>query len=154
MVLLAGCATSPDGSDFDVTLVNVRGGADGGGVGEAALTFTVHIQNASPESAVLTGASHRIYLNGLYLGQGLSNEQVDVARLATAQQEVTVFLSTFKLARAGYRVYRQQNVDYQVRSTLYTLEGGRSRRRTVTHEGTLDLRGLNLPPLPPGSPPL
>ena len=145
-----GCSTAPETEDFEVTLVNLSSPGDrGGGIGEADLAFTIRLQNATPEAVVLTGGAHKIYLNGVYLGQGLSNERVEVPRLATTTAELSVHLSTFKLARALYGVYRAQKADYRIVSTLYG-----ERRTFRTHkEGSIDLHGLNLPPPPPGAPP-
>lgn len=144
---LTSCASGPGPEEFEVTLVNVASQqAGGGGVGEAALTFTIRLQNAMPEPIVLTGGAHKIYLNNVYLGQALSNERVEVARLSTATEDVTVRLSTFRLARALYGVYRSQRVDYRVASTLYAETEGKSRRFRAERVGTVDLSGLNLPP--------
>lgn len=143
-----GCALRPETEDFDVTLVNLVSEGSGGGVGEAALRFTIRLQNATPEPVTLTGSAHKIYLNDVYVGQALNDARVEVPRLGTVTQDVTVHLSTFKLARAFYGVYRTQRASYRVTSTLY---GTRSTLRT-RKEGSLDLQGLQLPP--PGNPPV
>lgn len=147
----AGCALAPETEDFEVTLVNLvsNGNGNGGGIGEAELTFTIRLQNATPEPVTLTGGAHKLYLNGVYLGQGLSNERVEVPRLGTTTGNLTVHLSTFKLARAFYGVYRSQKADYRVVSTLY----GEHHTFRTRKEGSIDLHELNLPPPPPGTPP-
>jgi LEA14-like dessication related protein len=148
-----GCAAWPDTEDFEVTLVNVAQGREmGGGLGEATLTFTIRLQNASPSPVTLTGGAHKLYLNGVYVGQGLSNERVEVPRLGTRTENLTVHLSTFKLARAVYGIYRAQKVSYRVASTLYGDATGRSRTFRTNKEGEVDLSGLNLPPPPAGVP--
>ena len=68
----------------------------GGGVGEAALNFTIRIENATPDAIVVGGGAHRIYLNGVYVGQGLNNERTEVPRFGTVTQNVAVHLSTFR----------------------------------------------------------
>jgi LEA14-like dessication related protein len=141
-----GCALRPETEDFDVTLVNLASDGNGGGVGEAELRFTVRLQNATPEAVTLTGSAHKIYLNGVYVGQALSDARIEVPRLGTVTQDVTVHLSTFKLARAFYGIYRDQRAAYRITSTLY---GTRSTLRT-RKEGSIDLHGLQLPP--PGTP--
>lgn len=143
-----GCALRPATEDFDVTLVNLVSEGTGGGVGEAALRFTIRLQNATPEPVTLTGSAHKIYLNDVYVGQALNDARVEVPRLGTVTQDVTVHLSTFKLARAFYGVYRSQRASYRITSTLY---GTRSTLRT-RKEGSIDLQGLQLPQ--PGNPPV
>ena len=83
-----------------------------------------------------------IYLNGVYVGQGLSNERVDVPRLATTTQQVTVNLSTFRLARAAYRIYDTHKADYRVESTLYAVKGTGTRRIRARKDGVVDLDEL------------
>ena len=148
LMLGTGCALGPETEDFDVTLVNLVSEGNGGGVGEAALRFTIRLQNATPEPVTLTGSAHKIYLNDVYVGQALNDTKVEVPRLGTVTQDVTVHLSTFKLARAFYGVYRTQRASYRVNSTLY---GTRSTLR-ARKEGSIDLQGLQLPP--PGNPPV
>jgi len=137
-LVIPACAVRPDTEDFDVTLVNVAPGETSGGVGEASLRFTIRLQNANPQPVSLTGSAHRIHINGVYVGQALSNAQTEVPRLGTITEEVTVILSTFKLARALYGVYRDQSASYRITSTLY---GSNSTFRT-RKDGSIDLRAL------------
>ena len=61
LALLPGCASlRPETEDFDVTLVNLASEGGGAGVGEAALRFTIRLQNATPEPVTLTGSAHKI----------------------------------------------------------------------------------------------
>jgi hypothetical protein len=47
----AGCATPQDDGTFDVTWVNITAPrVGGGGIGDAALNFTVRLQIGSPEA--------------------------------------------------------------------------------------------------------
>lgn len=142
---LASCAAGPDPEDLEVTVVHVASSpAGGGGLGEVALTFTLRWQNARPVPVVLTGGAHRVHLNGVYVGQALSADRVEVPRLSTATQEVTLRLGTWRLARALSAVYRSQQVDYRVTSTLYAEEGGRNRRFRTERHGTVDGSALHL----------
>ena len=141
--LLTGCATTRDDGDFEVTLVSIRSAS--GSEGEVQLAFTLRLQNASPAPITVDGAAHKIYLNGIYIGQGLTNERIEVARLATATQQVTVNLSTFRLAWALSKVYRTQQANYRVESTIYAAEGGSTRRIRAHKEGAVDLNELAVP---------
>jgi LEA14-like dessication related protein len=145
VLVLAGCATMQDDGDFDVTLVKVDSAH--GTEGEFQFVFTLRLQNASPTAIALDGGAHKIYLNGVYVGQGLSNERVEVPRLATTTQQVTVNLSTFRLARAAYRVYNTHQADYRVESTLYAVKGAGTRRIHAHKEGTVNLDAF-VPPTP------
>lgn len=145
-LLVAGCATVPEEDVFDVTLVNISAPQDGGGgVGEAAMTFTIRIQNASPEPISVEGGAHKIYLNDVYVGQGLSNERVEVPRFGTTTQDVAVHLSTFRLARSFYGMFRSHTVSYRLASTVHAEQGGRSRRFKAAKEGVVNVDELRQP---------
>ncbi len=145
LLLLAGCSTVQDEGIFDVTLVNISAPRDGGGIGEAALNFTIRIQNASPEPVAVNGGAHKIYLNGVYVGQGLNNQTVEVPRFGTVTQEVSVYLSTFRLAHSFYRMFRSHTVSYRLASTVYGDQGGRSQKFRATKEGKVNVDELAAP---------
>ena len=138
--LAGGCASLSEG-DFDVTVVNVNSAT--GSEGEVQLVFTLRLQNATPEAITLEGAAHKLYLNGVYVGQGLNNERIEVPRLSTVTQQVTVNLSTLRLALAAFDIYRAQKADYRVNSTLYATGKLGTRRIRAHKEGAVDLAGLN-----------
>jgi LEA14-like dessication related protein len=131
----SGCATVQDDTDFDVTLVKVD--STHGAEGEVEFVFTVRLQNATPDPVVIRGAAHKIYLDGVYIGQGLNGDTIEVPRLGTVTQQVTVHLSTFRLARAAFRIYSSHQVAYKINSTLYG--SGSSRTRRLSKEGAVDL---------------
>lgn len=138
--LAGGCASLSEG-DFDVTVAHVNSAT--GTEGEVQLAFTLRLQNATPEPIVIEGAAHKLYLNGVYVGQGLSNERIEVPRLSTVTQQVTVNLSALRLARVAFDVYRSQKASYRVESTLYSAGKLGTRRLHAHKEGAVDLAGLN-----------
>src|SRR6185295_9985932 len=86
--LLCSCATFQPGEGIDVTLVNVRLGETT--VWETTAYFTIRVSNQTPEPLILNGSAHEFYLNGLYIGQGLSGETLEVQRLNSVTQEINV----------------------------------------------------------------
>lgn len=138
-LLVVGCATMPDTQDFEVSLVSVKPGEVT--PWETTGYFTVRLQNAGPEPVTIDGAAHKVYLNGTYVGQGLSGERVEVPRLGTATQTITVHLKNFTLARKLYRSSQTLQANYKVQSTLYPLSasGGRGRTIRASKEGSIDL---------------
>ncbi len=142
----AGCATPQEDGSFDVTLVNITAPRDGGGgIGEAALNFTVRLQNGSPEALKVTGGSHRIYLNDVYVGQGLSNQETEVPRLATTTQDVAVHLSTFRLARSFHRMFASKTVSYRLESTVFVDRGHHTAKLKASKAGTVNVEELMAP---------
>jgi len=142
----AGCATPQEDGAFDVTLVNITAPRDGGGgIGEAALNFTVRLQNGLPEALKVTGGSHRIYLNDVYVGQGLSNQETEVPRLATTTQDVAVHLSTFRLARSFHRMFASKTVSYRLESTVFVDRGHHTSRLKASKAGMVNVEALMAP---------
>jgi LEA14-like dessication related protein len=152
--LWAGCATVQDEGAFDVTLVNISSPRDGGGgVGEAALNFTIRLENATSDAIVVEGGAHRIYLNGIYIGQGLHNERIEVPRFGTVTQDVAVHLSTARLAWSFHRMFQSHVVSYKLTSRVQGAQSGRTKTFKAAKEGTVNVDELTAPasgPLPTG----
>lgn len=142
-LLMGGCASFIPDEDFDVTLVSVSSGEVQ--PWETTLVFTVRLQNAKPTPVTITGAAHKIYLDGTYIGQGLSNEKVTVPRLGDATAQVTVRIKNYTLARKLYDASQNQKISYEVRSSLYSESGGTIRAR---RDGTLDIKDFQAPAAP------
>jgi LEA14-like dessication related protein len=136
-VLICSCATFQPREDIDVALVNVRLGETT--VWETTAYFTVRVSNASPEPLTVNGSAYRFYLNGLNIGQGLSDERLEVPRLSSATQEVPVHLRNLSMATRIRPILESRAIDYRVDSTLYLGDSNWPRRCRVAREGRLAL---------------
>lgn len=136
-VFLSGCAGLQSRDGLEISLVNARLSTPT--VWETTAHFTVRVINERPEPLVLDGSVHRIHLNGAYIGEGVTNERLEVPRLSSATQEITVYLRNVRMATRLRSIVDSQAVDYRVDSTLYLAGDGRSRRCRVAQEGRLAL---------------
>ncbi len=125
---------------------------------ETTAVFTLRVSNESPAAVQFNGEVHKIYLNGLYVGKGLSDQTVTVPRLGTATHEVTVHLSNLALATRLKAILESQGFDYRIHSTFYG-ESWFSRMRSE-NAGKLELKDFtpslettNAPASAPGAPP-
>lgn len=134
---LGGCASLSEESPVDILLSNLAPGT-GGGVGDLALRFIVRLENASPDPVVVDGGTYKIELNGIYVGQGLSNERIEIPRLSSTTVTVPVHVSTVRLMGSLYQVLQSNQVRYRLDGTLYVVRGGSSRRYRATREGQVD----------------
>lgn len=105
---------------------------------ETTADFVLRLSNDSPEAQKFTGSVHKLYINGLYVGKGLSDQSIEVPRLGTVTQAVTVHLNNLALATRIKAVIEARSFDYKVQSTFYG-DSMFSRRRSET-SGRLDLK--------------
>jgi len=134
VTLACGCSRQTPG--LSVNLANVR--FDAVTVFETTATFTLRLNNETPKPMKFTGGAHKIYVNGLYVGSGLSSEPVEVPRLGSLTQPVTVHLSNIAMATRIKAVIESKSFEYRVKSVFYG-ESRFSRLRCVS-EGRLDLK--------------
>jgi LEA14-like dessication related protein len=133
-IFLAGCTTLQQ--PMSVSMVNVQ--FSNATVFESTAVFTLRINNENPEPLILEGGVHKIYLNGIYVGEGLSNQNLEVPRLSSAVQTVVVHLNNLRLATRIKPVIESQSFDYRISSVFYTSQP--KTRSHVTSEGRLDLK--------------
>ena len=146
-LLLCSCATFARREGVQVSLVNLALGE--ATVWETELRLTVRIQNELPEALVVDGAVHKVYLNGTYIGEGLSNERLEIPRLSTATQNVTVYLRNISMLTKLRGIIDAQAVDYRMTSLLYTESQGRYRAERTAR---LDFKDLQPSPATPNKP--
>lgn len=145
-LLLAGCGGSPGPS---VSLVTVK--FEKATALETTATFTLRLSNEAPEARQFTGSAHRIYLNGLYVGKGLSDSTIDVPRLGTVTQDITVHLSNLALVTRIKAIIENERFDYRIQSTFYGK--GLFSRMNSTAEGRLELKDFTPTETNTNSPP-
>lgn len=146
--LLGACATGRLAKSVEVSLVNLR--FDQVTPFETTATFTIRVQNQSPEALRLDGAVHKVYLNGVAVGSGVCAEPLELPRLSEGVQTVSVHLRNLAMARLLRDIIEARRVDYRLHSVLYAQHGGGSTRVKVSRAGALDLKDFQ-PSRPAGS---
>lgn len=144
VVLLCGCSRE-DGPA--VSLISVR--FQDATVLETTATFVLRLSNEQPEPVTFNGGVHKIYLNGLYVGKGMSDQSLSVPRLSTVTNNITVHLSNLAMATRIKSVIESKRFEYRIQSTFYG-QTWPSRSRSVS-EGVLDLKDFTPTPETPSA---
>ena len=121
LLLLNGCATPTRDPDIEVSLANLR--FSEATLTETTLDFLVRIDNATPETMTLQGGVHRLYINGAYLGKGMSGDAIEIPRFGSVTQPVKVHLSNLRMAGRIRQIMDSQSVSYRLQSQVYTARG-------------------------------
>lgn len=137
---LGGCASLRHGSDvLSVNLVDVRPLESH--AFESSLVLAVRVTNSGPEPLRLSGARHRLTVNGRELGIALNAESVEVPGLSTVVQEATFNLSHLALIPLANELRREPVAVYKIESKLFG-GGFLSRGFEVRESGRVDLSAL------------
>lgn len=137
--IFSGCATGPQ-PNLEVSVINLQ--FANATLLESQLSVEVRISNSGPEPVVVDGGAHKLYLNGHYLGQGLTSEKVAVPRLGSAVQTVELNLQNLRFAPLLRELAAKQVFSYKIESTVYVERGGRTRSVQTQSEGMLDITAL------------
>jgi len=133
---LVSCAATridtPDVSLVDVRFTNVS-------LFETTLSADVRILNPNDRPIRLRGAVHRIRLQGIEIGKGLSDSALEVPAFGTALQRVDIHLSNLRMLTRVKGILNSEKVDYRIDSTLSLKDEFGSQKHRMSHEGTLDL---------------
>jgi LEA14-like dessication related protein len=145
VVLLCGCASR---SGPSVSLVNVRF-ANVTAL-ETTAIFTLRLSNEKPEPIQLSGAVHKFYFNGRYVGDGLTGASIEVPCLGTLTNDVTMHLSNLALTTRFKTMIESRSFDYRIQSVFHG--GDKSSRMRTKSEGRLDLKDFTPTPTPANVP--
>jgi LEA14-like dessication related protein len=132
------CSTLQQPEGIDVALVNVR--LNEATLWETTAVFTVRISNETPEPITIDGSAQKFYLNGIYVGEGLASERIEVPRLNSTTQEISVHLRNLAMATRIRPILEQRAMDYRMDSTLYVVNGSRSHGCHLVREGRVSLQ--------------
>lgn len=144
MMLACGCATTPEEPTLEAGLANLR--FSQATLFETVAVLDIRLENLAPEEVRVTGASHRVAVNGVKLGRGMTGETLTVPRLGSALQPVEFHLRNLSVARTLHELSRSRTIDYELESTLYVQRAGGSERAIrVRRSGRLDLPTGSVP---------
>ena len=113
--MICGCGGSAPGPA--VSLVNLR--FEDATAWETTATFTLRLDNESAQPVKITGGVHKIYLNDLYVGKGLSDKTVEIPRLSTLTHEVQVHLNNLALATRIKSIIESEGFSYRIASVFH-----------------------------------
>lgn len=137
--LAAGCATAPEEPVLEAGLADLR--FTGVTVFETTAEVSIRLDNLTPEGLEVTGGSHRLRVNGIALGRGVTGETIPLPRLGSAIQPVAFHLKNLSMAKWLQEMGQTRVVEYELESTLYVAKpGGRERTIRVNRSGRLDLQ--------------
>lgn len=144
LLSVGGCASAPEEPLLEAGLANLRFASVT--LFETTAVLDFRLENLAPQDLQVTGASHRVTVNGLKLGRGMTGESLTVPRLGSAVQSVEFHLRNLSLARSLHGLGRQGIVDYELESTVYVARaGGGERSMRIRRTGQLDLATLSGP---------
>lgn len=98
--------------------------------------FTVRLANENPDPLVVSGGVFRFYLDGVKVGKALSSETVEVPRLGTATQRVSLHLNNVALITRLASLMEQPQLDYEIRTRLFVEGSYGTRRLSFADAGT------------------
>lgn len=107
---------------------------------QTGLVFTFRIDNANSEPLRVDGGSHRIYLNDVYVGKGLSSEQFTVPRFGSTETDVTVYINNLALISKIIPILESSALSYRVDSSLVREGALFGRRLRFSQSDTFELQ--------------
>lgn len=136
---VAGCSTFQL-TGVTVSLVDFKPASSSLLESSAVLTLRYTNDNVIPIG--LAGSSHKIYLNGTYVGKAVSKEPLGMAALSTTTQNVTVRFENISLLQQLVAMRDRQTASYKIESVLYVTSGEEKLDIKTSNSGSVDLRSL------------
>ena len=87
---------------------------------QTTLDATIRIDNLNPFPLEISGAVHRIYLNGVDIGKARSAEKLSIPSLGTAEQQISVQLSHMSMLTKIQNLMAADTLNYKISSTFYS----------------------------------
>lgn len=140
-LLLGGCATDLRISGVSISIVNLR--PINATVFETQAALTLRYTNESVVPIAVSSASHKVYLNGSYIGKSVNSDPVGMPSMNTVTQTVTLMVENLALLqqiqamRGGSSV-----VTYRIESVLRVDAGEAYDNVKLNSTGQVDLSAL------------
>ncbi len=135
-LLLSSCATLSS-RQISVALSDVE--AVNASVFETGVALTLRIANESDTNLSIRGSVHRLYINGVFVGRGLSDESLEIPPFSTATQRVPLYVENLSVIGKIRLWATGSKIAYRVESRLHPTTGGGLRTEST---GELDWRSL------------
>jgi len=141
-LVLAGCQSAASKlGEIGVTLVDIK--PEGATVFESRAVLTLRFVNENLVPFGISGTSHKVYLNGTYVGKAVNNEPIGLQPLTTTTRDVTVLLENTALLKELMGLGRSSTVSYRLENVIFTLDGEDKVQLKSETKGSLDLQSLS-----------
>jgi LEA14-like dessication related protein len=104
------------------------------------LTVRYTSENISPLG--YSGSKHKLYLNGTYVGNAVSDKAFGIPPLTSVTQEITVQLENTALVQQLLTLGDHQTVSYRLESVLFQTVDEDKYEMKLKSEGVVDLHGV------------
>lgn len=139
-LFFVGCS-GPRVSGITVTLADIR--PVNATLLESSAILTLRYTSDSIAPLGFSGSSHKLYLNGSYVGRAVSNEAFGLPPLTTITREVTVHLENLALLRQLLTVRDTQTASYRLDNILFQTLYDEKTEQKSRSEGSIDLRSFS-----------
>jgi LEA14-like dessication related protein len=139
-MVAAGCATILREGEVAVSLVSIRPLQST--LFESSAELTLRYTNETSSPLALAGSTHRLYINGTYVGRAVTNQGLTIPQLGTNTQTMTAHIENLALMRKAQQLGNVRAVDYRIDSRLHATDAQGGGTLAATATGQLDLSGL------------
>lgn len=140
LATFTGCATDFKLSDISVSIVSIR--PISATALETQASMTLRFTNANVLAIGVDGTTHKLYLNGTYVGQAVNNEAVGLPPLGTTTADITIQLENLALVKQLLKSAGEQSATYRLDSRLYVRAGEDWQNYNCSQQGSVDLQAL------------
>jgi LEA14-like dessication related protein len=139
-LLLAGCQTRSSIGEISVTVVDFQ--PTGSSLLESRAIMTLRFINENLAPVAFSGSTHKLYLNGTYVGKAVNNQAVGIPSASTNTVDVAVFFENLALVKQLASLDRNSEVSYRLTSVLFYRRGDDEEKIKADTSGRLDLAPL------------
>jgi LEA14-like dessication related protein len=139
-LVFGGCQSRSELGEITVSVVDLR--PTGGTLFESQANLTLRFVNENIVPLGYTGATHKLYLNGSYIGKAVDNQPMGLAPTSTTTRDVTLLVENLALIRQLMAIRNEGMVTYRLESLIFSKQGDEKLQNKTETTGTLDLQGL------------
>jgi LEA14-like dessication related protein len=137
---LAGCLSHGTLGGVAVTIDSIKPAAAPAADNQAVLTL--HIANENVVAVGIASSTHRLFLNGTFVGTAICATPVGVQTLSAATQDASLRFDNPALVRQLANAPGAKTAGYRLESNLTVTAGDDTIHVKSVYEGTLDLGPL------------
>jgi hypothetical protein len=137
LCFLNGCATPSPLSDLTISADSLKPGAD---ASDAELT--IHLVNANEVAAAIAHSTHKLYLNGNYVGKAESHTATALPRMGSQVETLKIHFENLGAVQKAIADSNSGAVPYRLDSEVFYDVEEEHQSTKLTQSGTLDLHAL------------